>query len=196
MKNLILVCILLVSSAFTPTLKAQMDPYLGQIIFVPYNRTPNGWADCNGQLLPIAQNQALFSLLGTTFGGNGTTNFALPDMRGRVPISYGMGPGSSNNYVVGETGGSESVTLTQQQMPMHSHTVNAVTAEGNQNTPTGNLPADTKLLDKEYSDANANTTMKATMVNPTGGNQPHENRSPFLTLRCIIATQGVYPSFN
>lgn len=196
MKNLILVFTLLVSCAFTPTLKAQMDPYLGQIIFVPYNRTPVGWAECNGQLMSINQNQALFSLLGTTFGGNGISTFALPDMRGRSPISLGQGQGSVYNYVVGETGGSETVTLNQQQMPVHSHTVNAVTAEGNQNTPTGNLPADTKLLDKEYSDANANTTMKSTMVNPAGGSQPHENRSPFLTLRCIIATQGIYPSFN
>ncbi|PIF47752.1 microcystin-dependent protein [Chryseobacterium sp. 52] len=196
MKNLILVCTVLISSVFTSTLKAQIDPYLGQIIYVPYNRVPVGWAECNGQLLPIAQNQALFSLLGTTFGGNGITTFALPDMRGRAPISQGMGPGSSNNYVVGETGGSESVTLTTTQMPAHSHTVNAVSSEGNQNVPTNSLPADTKLLDKEYSDANANTTMKPTMINPTGGNQPHENRSPFLTMRCIIATQGIYPSFN
>jgi len=196
MKNLILACILLFSGAFTSTLKAQIDPYLGQIIFVPYNRVPNGWAECNGQLLPINQNAALFSLLGTTFGGDGINNFALPDMRGRAPISQGIMPGSPNNYVVGQNGGSESVTLTAQQMPSHSHTVNAVTSEGNQNIPTNSLPADTKLLDKEYSDANANTTMKATMINPAGGNQPHENRSPFLTMRCIIATQGIYPSFN
>lgn len=196
MKNLILVCILLASSAFTSALKAQAEPFLGQIAFVPYNRTPNGWADCNGQLLPIAQNQALFSLIGTIYGGNGTTNFALPDMRGRVLISQGMGTASSHNYLVGEIGGSETVTLTQQQMPIHNHTVNAVTTEGNQNTPTGTLPADTKLLDKEYSDANANTTMKATMINPAGGSQPHENRPPFVTMRCIIALQGIYPSFN
>lgn len=196
MKNFILVCILLVSSAFTSALKAQSEPFLGQIAFVPYNRAPNGWADCNGQLLPIAQNTALFALIGTTYGGNGTTNFALPDMRGRVLVSQGQGPTISQNYLIGEMGGSESVTLTQQQMPAHSHTINAVTAEGNQNTPTGNLPADTKLLDKEYSDANANTTMKATMVNPTGGTQPHENRQPYVTMRCIIALQGIFPSFN
>ncbi|SFN60576.1 Microcystin-dependent protein [Chryseobacterium oleae] len=196
MKNLTLVCLLLISSAFTSALKAQSEPFLGQIAFVPYNRAPNGWADCNGQLLPIAQNTALFALIGTTYGGNGTTNFALPDMRGRVLVSQGQGPTISQNYLIGETGGSESVTLTQQQMPAHSHTINAVTAEGNQNTPAGNLPADTKLLDKEYSDANANTTMKATMVNPTGGTQPHENRQPFVTMRCIIALQGIFPSFN
>lgn len=196
MKNLILLCILLVSSAFSSALKAQIEPYLGQIIFVPYNRTPVGWADCNGQIMSIAQNTALFSLIGTTYGGNGTTTFALPDMRGRVPLSQGQGPGISQNYQIGEMGGSESVTLTQQQIPAHSHTINAVTAEGNQNTPTGNLPADTKLLDKEYSDATANTVMKTTMVNPTGGNQAHENRQPYVTLRCIIATQGIYPSFN
>ncbi|KMQ59567.1 tail collar protein [Chryseobacterium angstadtii] len=174
---------------------AQSEPFLGQIAFVPYSRTPNGWADCSGQIMSIAQNTALFSLIGTTYGGNGTTTFALPDMRGRVVISQGQGPGLQN-YVVGEIGGSETVTLTQQQMPMHNHTVNAVTAEGNQNTPTGNLPADTKLLDKEYSDATANTNMKATMLNTAGGSQPHENRPPFVTLRCIIALQGIYPSFN
>ncbi|KPE49569.1 phage tail protein [Chryseobacterium indologenes] len=172
-----------------------MEPYLGQIIFVPYNRVPNGWAECNGQLLPISQNAALFSLLGTTFGGNGVTNFALPDMRGRSMIGQGQGPGLSN-YVVGENGGTESVTLLSSQMPAHSHTINAVTSEGNENSPAGNLPADTKLLDKEYSSANANTTMKASMVNPAGGSQPHENRSPFLAIRCLIALQGVYPSFN
>ncbi|REC73154.1 phage tail protein [Chryseobacterium elymi] len=196
MKNSILALMLFISCAFISTLKAQYEPFLGQIAFVPYNRAPNGWADCNGQLMPIAQNQALFSLIGTTYGGNGTTTFALPDMRGRVLISQGQGPYSSHNYLIGETGGSESVTLTQQQMPIHNHTVNAVTAEGNQNTPTGNLPADTKLLDKEYSDTAANTTMKATMVNPAGGSQPHENRPPFVTMRCIIALQGIYPSFN
>lgn len=196
MKNSILALTLFISGTFMSTLKAQSEPFLGQIAFVPYNRAPNGWADCNGQLMPIAQNQALFSLIGTIYGGNGTTTFALPDMRGRVLISQGQGPSNSQNYLIGETGGSEAVTLTQQQMPIHNHTVNAVTAEGNQNTPTGNLPADTKLLDKEYSDANANTTMKATMVNPAGGSQPHENRPPFVTMRCIIALQGIYPSFN
>lgn len=195
MKNFIIACTLLICSAFNSTLKAQVEPYLGQIIFVPYSRVPNGWAECNGQLMSISQNTALFSLLGTTFGGDGVNTFALPDMRGRSMIGQGQGPGLSN-YVVGQNGGSESVTLLSSQMPAHSHTINAVTSEGNENTPTGNLPADTKILDKEYSSSTANTTMKATMVNPTGGNLPHENRSPFIAIRCLIALQGVYPSFN
>jgi len=195
MKKLVLACTLLLSIVSTTALKAQAsDPFLGQIAFVPYNFVPKNWAACNGQLLSISQNQALFSLLGTQYGGNGTTTFALPDMRGRVLVHEGQAPGGPTTYTMGQTGGAESVTLLVTQMPSHSHTVNAVTAEGNQNTPTNSLPADTKALDKEYSDATANTTMKSTMVNPTGGNQPHENRPPFLTLKCIISLQGVFPS--
>jgi len=195
MKNFTLACALLISCAFTPTLKAQAsEPFLGQIAFVPYNFVPKNWAACNGQLLAISQNQALFALLGTQYGGNGTTTFALPDMRGRMLVHEGQAPGGPTTYTMGQTGGSESVTLLVTQMPAHSHTVNAVTAEGNQNSPTNALPADTKILDKEYSDATPNTTMKSTMVNPAGGNQPHENRPPFLTLKCIISLQGVFPS--
>lgn len=195
MKKLALALTMLASIAFTPTAKAQAsDPFLGQIAFVPYNFAPQGWAACNGQLLPISQNQALFALLGTQYGGNGTTTFALPDMRGRMLVHEGQAPGGPTNYTMGQSGGTESVTLLVTQMPSHSHTVNAVTTEGNQNSPANALPADTKTLDKEYSDANGNTTMKATMVNPTGGNQPHENRPPFVTLKCIIALQGVFPS--
>jgi microcystin-dependent protein len=195
MKKLALACTLLLSIASTSALKAQAsEPFLGQIAFVPYNFVPKNWAACNGQLLSIAQNQALFSLLGTQYGGNGTTTFALPDMRGRVLVHEGQAPGGPTTYTMGQTGGSESVTLQVTQMPAHSHTVNAVTSDGNQNSPTNTLPADTKLLDKEYSDANANTTMKATMINPAGGGQPHENRPPFITLKCIISLQGVFPS--
>ncbi|MCS4303802.1 phage tail protein [Chryseobacterium sp. BIGb0232] len=197
MKNLLFVCTLLICSAFSPALKAQgSDPFLGQIAFVPYNFAPNGWAECNGQILPIAQNQALFSLLGTTYGGNGTTNFALPDMRGRVLIHNGTSPSSGTTYTLGEVGGAEGVTLTVTQMPAHSHSVSAVTAEGNQNVPTGSLPANTKVLDKEYSDAATDTTMKSSMIGNTGGNQPHENRQPFITLKCIIALNGIFPSHN
>lgn len=181
--------------ACTSFLKAQAtEPFLGQIAFVPYNFVPKNWAPCNGQLLPISQNQALFALLGTTYGGNGTTTFALPDMRGRVLVHEGQAPGGPTNYTMGQIGGAESVTLQVTQMPPHSHTINAVTSEGNQNSPANNLPAETKALDKEYSDANANITMKSTMINPTGGGQPHENRPPFLTLKCIIALQGIFPS--
>ncbi|MBP2617115.1 phage tail protein [Chryseobacterium jejuense] len=197
MKNLFLACTLVLSGILAPALKAQAsEPFLGQIAFVPYTFVPKNWAECNGQILPIAQNQALFSLLGTTYGGNGITTFALPDMRGRVLVHNGQAPGGPTTYTMGQIGGAESVTLTVTQIPAHNHTVNAVTTDGNQNAPTGSLPANTKVLDKEYSDAAANTTMKSTMLNNTGGNQAHENRPPFLTLKCIIALTGVYPSQN
>lgn len=182
------------ATMLSATMNAQgQDPFLGQIAFVGFNFAPVGWAECNGQLLPIAQNTALFSLLGTQYGGNGTTNFALPDMRGRVVVHSGQGPQLSI-YNQGQTGGVESVTLTQGEMPTHTHLVNAVTVEGNDASPTGNLPANTKTLDKEYSTAVANTTMKSTMLNPTGGSLPHENRPPYLALKCIIALQGIFPS--
>lgn len=173
----------------------QVETFLGEIRMFAGNFAPTGWAFCQGQLLPIAQNQALFSLLGTTYGGDGRTSFALPDLRGRVPVGFGQGPGLSNREI-GEKFGSELVTLNINQMPSHNHTVNAVTTEGNQNLPTNSLPANTKALDKEYSDANANTTMKATMVNPTGGNQPFGVSQPSLGVNFIIALQGIYPSRN
>ena len=173
----------------------QVETFLGEIRMFAGNFAPTGWAFCQGQLLPIAQNQALFSLLGTTYGGDGRTSFALPDLRGRVPVGFGQGPGLSNR-VIGEQFGSELVTLNINQMPSHNHTVNAVTTEGNQNLPTNSLPANTKTLDKEYSDANANTTMKATMVNPTGGSQPFGVSQPSLGVNFIIALQGIYPSRN
>lgn len=172
---------------------AQMEPFLGQIILVPYNFAPNGWFPCDGRLLPIASYSALFSLLGTTYGGNGTTNFALPDLRGRVPMSDGNGPGLTPR-TLGEVGGSETNMLTIPQMPSHNHTVIAVSTEGNQNSPTGNLPADTKLLDKEYSNTVGNTIMSPQMIGNTGGNQPVNNIQPFLTLTYIISWQGIYPS--
>ena len=174
--------------------KAQ-DFIIGEIRMFAGNFAPKGWAFCQGQLLPIAQNQALFSLLGTTYGGDGMTSFALPDLRGRAPVGFGQEPGLSYKDL-GQQFGTETVTLTTAQMPAHSHTVNAVTSEGNQNLPTNSLPANTKALDKEYSDANANTTMKATMVNPTGGNQPFGVTQPSLGVNFIIALQGIFPSRN
>lgn len=180
-------------AVFTNEVKAQMEPFIGQIAFVAFNFAPRGWAECNGQSLPISQYTPLFALIGTTYGGDGSTYFNLPDMRGRTLVGVGQGPGLSN-YSQGQTGGQETVTLNTNQIPAHSHSIAAVKADGNQSTPEGNLPANTKTLDKEYSDATADTTMKSTMVSSTGGNQPHENRSPYLTLKCIIATQGVFPS--
>ena len=192
MKKLLLIGLFAILS-FGKT-KAQ-DSIIGEIRMFAGNFAPTGWAFCQGQLLPIAQNQALFSLLGTTYGGDGRTTFALPDLRGRVPVGFGQGLGLSNR-VIGDQFGSELVTLNINQMPSHYHTVNAVTTEGNQNLPTNSLPANTKALDKEYSDANANTTMKATMVNPTGGSQPFGVSQPSLGVNFIIALQGIYPSRN
>ena len=192
MKKLLLIGLFAILS-FGKT-KAQ-DSIIGEIRMFAGNFAPTGWAFCQGQILPIAQNTALFSLLGTTYGGDGRTTFALPDLRGRVPVGFGQGLGLSNR-VIGEQFGSELVTLNINQMPSHNHTVNAVTSEGNQNLPTNSLPANTKTLDKEYSDANANTTMKATMVNPTGGSQPFGVSQPSLGVNFIIALQGIYPSRN
>ena len=195
MKKLLLSAIVGFSMISQSAQAQATEPFIGQIAFVPYNFAPKNWAECDGQLLPISQNTALFSLLGTTYGGNGQTNFALPDMRGRRVVDDGQGPGLQN-YLVGDNGGQESVTLSTAELPAHNHTINAVTADGNESSPTGNVPANTKILDKEYSSATPNTTMKNTIVGNTGGNQPHENRSPYLVLKCIIALQGVYPSRN
>lgn len=194
MKKNILSCALLFSMASTSFIKAQAEPFLGQIAYVAFNFAPYGWLPCEGQILPIAQYQALYSLLGNTYGGDGQATFGLPDMRGRTVISEGKNPNNPTTYQRGQMGGSESVTLSLNQMPLHNHGVSAVTGEGNQSVPTGNLPANTKVLDKEYSDATADTKMKQTMIDPAGGSQPHENRSPYLTLKCIIAINGVYPT--
>ena len=172
--------------------KAQ-EGFIGEIRMFAGNFAPKDWAFCQGQLLSISQNTALFSILGTTYGGDGRVTFALPNLSGRVPVGVGQGAGLTNRQL-GEMSGTETVTLTTAQMPAHNHTINAVTSEGNQNLPTNNLPANTKTLDKEYSDANTNTTMKATMVNSTGGNQPFSIMQPSLGMNYIICVNGIYPS--
>jgi len=166
------------------------EPFIGQLMLVPYNFAPRGWAFCQGQLLPIAQNTALFSLLGTTYGGNGQTNFALPDLRGRVPISSGQGPGLSN-YDLGQMGGNETVTLTTGQIPAHNHAINANSGDANDGSPANSFPAGGGA----YNSA-ANAAMNQAMASTVGGNQPHENRPPYLTLNWIIALEGIYPSRN
>ena len=168
------------------------EPFLGMIIIVPYNFAPRGWAFCSGQILPIAQNTALFSLLGTTFGGNGQTTFALPDMRGRCALSSGQGPGLSS-YTLGEVAGTETITLTVNQIPAHPHTV---LANGESNTtgkPANNYPA----TNGAYNPANDGTQMAAGMIPPSGGgNQPHDNMQPYLVLNYCIALEGIFPSRN
>jgi len=168
-----------------------MDPFLGEIRIFGGNFAPNGWAFCDGSVLSIAQNTALFSLLGTTYGGNGTTTFALPDLRGRVAVGMGQGPGLSS-YLEGQTGGAEHATLTAQQMPAHSHTV-AATETPSTNDPKGAVPA--KPTDaKIYGAAPGGAAMNSGMIGLSGGGQPISLLQPYLAVNYIIALQGIYPS--
>ena len=195
MQKFILISFVLLTICLTNRVQAQ-EPLLGEIRMFAGNFAPRGWAMCDGQILSISQNTALFSLLGTIYGGDGRTTFALPDLRGRVPMHHGNGPGLTGKNI-GLKSGTETNILTTDNLPSHSHTINAVLEDGNQSIPTGNLPAGTKLLDKEYSDAaTANTTMNATMVNSTGNDQEVNNMQPYLTITYIIALQGIFPSRN
>jgi microcystin-dependent protein len=165
------------------------EVYVGQLILVAFNFAPEGWFPCDGRTLNIAQYQALFSLLGTTYGGNGQTTFGLPDLRGRVPISFGQGQGLSA-YTLGAAGGVEGVTLSVNQMPTHNHLVNATS------DPSDNPVPKNAFLGGQgaYQTMDANVTMNQAMLQNTGGNQPHENRQPYLALQWIIAYQGLYPT--
>jgi microcystin-dependent protein len=169
------------------------EPFLGEIRTFGFNFAPRGWAFCNGQLLSISQNTALFSLLGTFYGGNGQTTFALPDLQGRVGIHQGQGPGLSP-YELGEVSGSETVTLTSAQMPTHSHQVVANATTATSGRTAGNVPARTS--GNSYAAAPDGTDMNAGMIGTTGGSQPHTNLQPFLVLNFCIALQGIFPSRN
>ncbi|TGX53390.1 phage tail protein [Sphingomonas gei] len=168
------------------------DPFVAEIRVFPFNFAPRGWAWCDGQLLPLSQNTALFSLLGTTYGGNGKSNFALPDLQGRVPFHPGQGPGLGF-YDLGQIGGSETVTLLESEIPMHPHAlVVSNSDEAETNIPKGNVLSRSKN-GNIYSN---NTTLKAMnpgALAPAGGNQPHNNMMPYLTLYFCIALQGVFP---
>jgi microcystin-dependent protein len=165
------------------------EPFYGEIVMFAGNFAPRGWAFCNGQLLSIAQNTALFSILGTTYGGNGVTTFALPDLRGRAPMHFGQGPGLSNRNL-GEQDGTETVALTQQQMPSHTHTLNGSTGAVNTTRPTGAVPA----KGGSYSTASPDTQMTPPAL--VGGSQPHDNMQPSLAVSFIIALEGIFPSRN
>lgn len=176
------------------TVNAGSEPFIGEVQWFAGNFAPRGWALCDGQLLSVASNSALFSILGTTYGGDGRTTFALPDVRGRVIIHQGQGPGLSNRYL-GSKAGSESETLTANQMPAHSHTLQASGGAATAITPTGNVlasPGRTRL----YDSGTANVNMDAAAITATGGSQAHNNMQPYTTLNCIIALQGIYPSRN
>ena len=171
------------------------NPFLGEIRMVGFTFAPRGWAMCNGQLLPITQNAALFALLGTTYGGNGTTSFALPDLRSRVPLHLGQGLGLSN-YVQGEMTGTETVTLLSTQIPAHNHLVNCSNAGGTQASPVINYPAiESTGTSLNYANA-PNATMNAAALTNFGGSQPHSNIQPILCINFIIALVGIFPSRN
>jgi microcystin-dependent protein len=186
------------------------DPYLGQVALFGFNFAPQGWALCQGQILAIAQNTALFSLLGTTYGGNGQTTFALPDLQGRVPIGVGQGPGLSDRDM-GEEAGVENVTLTTAEMPAHTHflnvggftvTRNCRSGAGPFGSPAGNLPAgEAGAATTSYSSAAPDANMQngaiafagSITVAPNGGSLPHNNLQPYLTLNYCICTAGIFP---
>jgi microcystin-dependent protein len=185
-----------------------MAPYVGEIILVGFNFEPVGWAFCDGRLLPISENETLFQLIGTTYGGDGQTTFALPDLRGRIPVGAGQGPGLQNRTLA-EIGGSEAITLTVPQLAPHTHTIDTsgLTASlkckagpGNQRTPVGNVHAiEAAGATMPYSSAPATATMGSGPVNisgmaEAGGIEPHENMQPYLTLNFCISLFGIFPS--
>jgi microcystin-dependent protein len=169
------------------------EPFLGMIMLVPYNFAPRGWAFCQGQLMSISQNTALFSLLGTTYGGNGQTTFGLPDLRGRVPLSQGQGPGLSN-YSLGELAGVENVTLIVTQMPQHNHLMSVNNQGAATGRPSTQFPG--VAAANAYAPATDGTTFAPQAISLTGNSQPHENRQPYLALNYCIALQGIFPSRN
>jgi microcystin-dependent protein len=165
------------------------EPFLSEIRIMSFVFAPKGWALCNGQLLPINQNQALFSLLGTTFGGDGRVNFALPDLRGRTPIHVGSG------HTLGERGGEQAHTLSIAELPTHTHVLNATSSDATQPIPTGNLLARLAPANP-YIAPQSLAAMNASSVTNVGGSQAHLNMQPFLTLSFCIALQGIFPSPN
>ena len=177
-----------------------MDPFVAEIRIFPFNFPPKGWAFCNGQLLPISQNTALFSLIGTFYGGDGKSTFGLPNLQGMTPMFYGQGPGLSL-HDIGETGGEETVTLLTTEIPAHGHTVNATTSKGNTDQPSGSLLGEGQSSVQEATGAmNYYTAQTSPLVqmNPAvtgvaGGGFPHNNLMPYLTLNFCIALQGVFP---
>jgi microcystin-dependent protein len=170
------------------------DPFVAEIRILPINFAPKGWAFCDGQLLPISQNTALFSLIGTFYGGDGISNFALPNLQGNAPMFWGQGPGLVS-YVEGERGGVETVTLLQTEMPAHTHQASGATGNG-PTSPANNTwgTAAGRTPPPSYVDGSPNVTMASTTVAVTGGNLPHNNMQPYLTLNFCIALQGIFPA--
>jgi microcystin-dependent protein len=163
-----------------------VEPFLGMLMAVPFNFAPKGWVLCQGQLLPINQYQALFAVLGTTYGGDGRTTFGLPDLRSRIPVGSGQG------FTLGEKGGSESVTLTMSQVPPHTHNVMATAAGASTPNPSGNVLATAAM----YATGTTLTAMSPNAISAAGGSQPHPNLQPYLVVNWCIALQGIFPSQN
>jgi microcystin-dependent protein len=170
------------------------DPFVAEIRIFPFNFAPRGWAFCNGQLMPISQNTALFSLLGTTYGGDGKSTFALPDMQGNAPMHAGQGPGLSN-HDLGEMGGSQTVTLMESEIPSHSHSIGANTVDpADVQAPSQAVVLARSAGGNAYLSPPANlVAMSNSTVGPAGGGAPHNNMQPYLTLNFCIALQGVFP---
>ncbi len=168
-----------------------MDPFVAEVRILPFNFAPTGWAQCDGQLLPISQNTALFSLLGTYYGGNGQSTFGLPNMIENAAMHQGQGPGLSDRFL-GENSGSATVSLLTSEIPIHNHTMRAVNDLGDVNLPQSNGMARSSGA-AVYGTTGAVTPLAPTALAPTGGDQPHNNRQPYLALNFCIALQGVYP---
>ena len=163
------------------------QPYVGEIRIFAGNFAPAGWMFCEGQLLPISENETLFQLIGTTYGGDGQSTFALPDLRGRVPIHQG------NGFTLAETGGAEEITLTVSQIPAHSHPCLGSTGDATQSNPANNVLASSTIM-KPYALETADTAMAATSIGSVGGSQPHSNFQPYLCVDFIISLFGIFPS--
>jgi microcystin-dependent protein len=169
------------------------EPFLAEIRIFPFNFAPRSWAFCNGQLLPISQNSALFSLLGVTYGGNGTTNFALPNLQGNVPLAPGQGPGLTPREL-GETGGSEAATLLSTQIPSHTHPLQASPGNAAAGTPVAGASLARARGGIAYTPSSSPTPMSPSVVGATGGSLGHNNMQPYLALNFCIALEGVFPS--
>jgi len=170
-------------------------PYVGELRIFAGAFAPSGWSFCEGQLMPISENQTLFNLIGTTYGGDGQSTFGLPDLRGRIPLHMGQGPGIANNYQIGEKAGVEEVTLSPTQIPSHSHAMRGSSGNGSQSTPENNVLASSTLA-RLYTGNTPNLAMAPTSISATGNSQPHSNMQPYLCVNYIISLFGVFPSQN